>query len=128
MRISTAIKERLEQNSQQLRRISDEESTFSRTQEIRREYLRIEAETFHNMLHQIQNRRWRIFRDKRFVLILAILSMSMYVLGMFYMFKELDLARVEQWQFAITAMPFWLILTIVPVAIITLLTALNSRY
>lgn len=127
MRIATAIKERLEQNSQQLRQITDD-SSDSRKQQIQREYLKIEAEAFHTMLDQIQRRRWRIFRDRKFMLVMAILSMSMYVLGMFYMFKELDLARVEQWQFAVTAMPLWLILIIVPMAIITLLTARKSRY
>jgi hypothetical protein len=127
MRIKSAIKERLEQNAQQHNSLQQGGRGISRKQEIRLEYLRIEAQALNDMLHQIHNKRWQIFRDKRISLFLSILGMSIYVLGIFYMFKELDLSKVEQWQFAVTAMPFWLILTIIPVAIITFLTARNSR-
>jgi len=127
MRITAIIKDRLEKNLQQRRRLWSGEGQ-SRLQEIHQEYLNIEAETLNHMLHQIQGRRWKLFRDRRFTLILAVLGMSIYVLGIFYMFKELDLSRVEQWQFAVTALPFWLILTIIPVVIITILTARISRW
>jgi biotin transporter BioY len=53
--------------------------------------------------------------------------MSIYVLGIFYMFQELDLSKVEQWQFAITALPFWLILMLIPVALITFITTRLSK-
>jgi biotin transporter BioY len=59
---------------------------------------------------------------------MAISAMSIYVLGIFYMFQELDLSKVEQWQFAITALPFWLILMLIPVALITFITTRNTRY
>ena len=127
MRITAIIKDRLEKNLQQRRRLWSGEGQ-SRLQEMHQEYLNIEAETLNHMLHQIQGRRWKLFRDRRFTLILAVLGMSIYVLGIFYMFKELDLSRVEQWQFAVTALPFWLILTIIPVVIITILTARISRW
>ena len=99
----------------------------SRQQEIHLEYLRLEAQTFNEMLTELQSRRWIIFKNKKFSLMWSIFAMSLYVVGISYMFKELDLAKVEQWQFAITALPFWLILVLIPVAIITFLTTRLSK-
>ena len=123
MRITSAIKDRLEQNAQQRRGLRLGGEGISRTQEIHLEYLRIEEKTFNDMLIQIQDKRWKLLNNRKLLLMLTIFGMSLYVLGMFYMFKEMDLSRVEQWQFAVTAMPFWLILTIIPVAAIALITA-----
>jgi hypothetical protein len=58
---------------------------------------------------------------------MSIVAMSLYVVGIFYMFKELDLSKVEQWQFAVTALPFWLIVILIPLAVITLLTSRNTH-
>lgn len=126
MRIIATIKDRLESNTQQRRRLGQDQ-VMPKTQQIRLEYLRMEAQIYHDMLGQLRNRRWSIFRNRKLSLVLAISTMSIYVLGIFYMFQEMDLARVEKWQFAATALPFWLILTLIPVAFIALITARNTR-
>jgi hypothetical protein len=58
---------------------------------------------------------------------LAIFAMSFYVVGIFYMFKQIDLAKVEQWQFAMTALPFWSILVLIPVALITFFNTRSTQ-
>lgn len=128
MGISSTIEDRLERNAAQRHTIINTRSSMSREQEIHLEYLRIEAQTFDDMLSELQTKRWALFTNKRFLLILAIFSMALYVLGIFYMFQDLDLSKVEQWQFAMTALPFWLILALIPMGLITFLTAHNSRY
>ena len=127
MRTSSAIQDRLERNSHQRRALREAGLDISRQQEIHLEYLRIEAQTFNEMLLEVQNNRWAAFRTKKFSLLMAISAMSIYVLGIFYMFQELDLGKVEQWQFAVTALPFWLILMLMPVALITFITTRSTR-
>ena len=129
MRIIATIKERLERNAQQRRRLVGMElnQELPRKQQIRLEYLRIEAQTYQSMLGQLRNRRWYWPKSRKIKLAIAVALMSFYVLGIFYMFKEMDLSKVEQWQFAATTLPFWLIITLVPVAIITFLTSRNTR-
>ena len=127
MRITTAIRERLDQNARQRRELRRAQE-HSKTQQIRLEYLRLEAQTFNEMLSQVRTKEWPFVGNVKISMILAIVSMAVYVLGIFYMFQEMDLTRVEQWQFAMTALPFWLIMTLVPVAIITFLTSRNTRY
>ena len=126
MRLAYTIKDRLEGNARQRQRLRQVGMARSRSQEIHLEYLRLEAQTFNEMLLELQNNRWIPFRTKKFSLLLAISAMSFYVLGIFYMFQELDLSKVEQWQFAITALPFWLILVLIPMAIITFLTTRST--
>jgi len=125
--LAYTIKDRLEGNARQRQRLRQVGMARSRSQEIHLEYLRLEAQTFNEMLLELQNRRWTIFKNKKFSLMLSIFAMSVYVVGVFYMFKELDLSKVEQWQFAITALPFWLILVLIPMAIITFLTTRSTR-
>ncbi|TDI72201.1 MAG: hypothetical protein E2O88_00530 [Bacteroidetes bacterium] len=127
MGLAYTIKDRLEGNARQRQRLRQVGMARSRSQEIHLEYLRLEAQTFNEMLLELQNRRWTIFKNKKFSLMLSIFAMSVYVVGVFYMFKELDLSKVEQWQFAITALPFWLILVLIPMAIITFLTTRSTR-
>lgn len=127
MGLAYTIKDRLEGNARQRQRLRQVGMARSRPQEIHLEYLRLEAQTFNEMLLELQNRRWTIFKNKKFSLMLSIFAMSVYVVGVFYMFKEIDLSRVEQWQFAITALPFWLILVLIPMAIITFLTTRSTR-
>ncbi len=126
MRISATIKDRLAVNAQQRRTLEPSDQALPRIEKIRMEYLDIEAETYRHMLEKLP-KGWSFFRNKRLSLVVAITTMSLYVLGIFYMFQEMDLSKVEQWQFAITALPFWLILTLIPVAIITFLTTRNTR-
>jgi len=125
--LAYTIQDRLEGNARQRQRLRQVGMARSRQQEIHLEYLRLEAQTFNEMLLELQNRRWTIFKNKKFSLMLSIFAMSVYVVGVFYMFKELDLSKVEQWQFAITALPFWLILVLIPMAIITFLTTRSTR-
>jgi len=125
--LAYTIQDRLEGNARQRQRLRQVGMARSRSQEIHLEYLRLEAQTFNEMLLELQNRRWTIFKNKKFSLMLSIFAMSVYVVGVFYMFKELDLSKVEQWQFAITALPFWLILVLIPMAIITFLTTRSTR-
>ncbi len=127
MGLAYTIKDRLEGNARQRQRLRQVGMARSRPQEIHLEYLRLEAQTFNDMLTELQSRRWIIFKNKKFYLMLSIFAMSLYVVGISYMFKELDLAKVEQWQFAITALPFWLILVLIPMAIITFLTTRLSK-
>ena len=127
MGLAYTIQDRLEGNARQRQRLRQVGMARSRQQEIHLEYLRLEAQTFNDMLTELQSRRWIIFKNKKFYLMLSIFAMSLYVVGISYMFKELDLAKVEQWQFAITALPFWLILVLIPVAIITFLTTRLSK-
>jgi len=122
MRVISEIRERLEQNTHQRRDIGRNGYTVSRLDEIQMEYLNIEAKALNDMLSQVQQRRWALLKSKKFLYFLSIVSMSAYVIGMFYMFKEMDLSRVEQWQFALTALPFCLIIVVVPMALIALLT------
>ncbi len=119
MGLTYTIQDRLEGNARQRRRLRRVGTARSRGQEIHLEYLRIEAQTFKDMQLQLQNRQWTIFKSRKYSLMLAIFAMSFYVVGIFYMFKQIDLAKVEQWQFAMTALPFWLILVLIPVALIT---------
>ena len=128
MGIVSTIEDRIERNTVQRQNIINTRKGMSREQEIHLEYLRIEAETFDEMLSALQTKRWALFTNKKFLLVLAIFSMALYVLGIFYMFQDLDLSKVEQWQFAMTALPFWLILTLIPMALIAFLTARNTRY
>jgi len=125
--LTCTIQDRLEGNARQRQRLRQVGMARSRQQEIHLEYLRLEAQTFNEMLTELQSRRWTIFNNRKFSLMLSIFAMSLYVVGISYMFKELDLAKVEQWQFAITALPFWLILVLIPVAIITFLTTRLSK-
>ncbi len=127
MGLAYTIQDRLEGNARQRQRLRQVGMARSRQQEIHLEYLRLEARTFNEMLLELQSRRWTIFKNRKFSLMLSIFAMSLYVVGISYMFKELDLAKVEQWQFAITALPFWLILVLIPVAIITFLTTCLSK-
>lgn len=127
MGLAYTIQDRLEGNARQRQRLRQVGMARSRQQEIHLEYLRLEAQTFNEMLTELQSRRWTIFKNRKFSLMLSIFAMSLYVVGISYMFKELDLAKVEQWQFAITALPFWLILVLIPVAIITFLTTCLSK-
>lgn len=127
MGLAYTIQDRLEGNARQRQRLRQVGMARSRQQEIHLEYLRLEAQTFNEMLTELQSRRWIIFKNKKFSLMWSIFAMSLYVVGISYMFKELDLAKVEQWQFAITALPFWLILVLIPVAIITFLTTRLSK-
>jgi uncharacterized membrane-anchored protein len=125
--LAYTIQDRLEGNARQRQRLRQVGMARSRPQEIHLEYLRLEAQTFNDMLTELQSRQWIIFKNKKFSLMLSIFAMSLYVVGISYMFKELDLAKVKQWQFAITALPFWLILVLIPVAIITFLTTRLSK-
>ena len=127
MRIATSIKDRLEQNARERRNLQDSRREMLRAQQIQLEYLRIEAQTYQDMLNAMRSRRWSIFSNRKFTSLVAVISMALYVLGIFYMFREMDLTRVEQWQIAATALPFWLILTLVPLAIITFLISRNTR-
>ena len=130
MRIVAAIKERLEQNAIQRSRLAESEVDHSlpRPEQIHLEFLRIEAQTYQEMLGQIRNRRWSWFRSKKISLAGAVGAMSLYVLGIFYMFKEMDLSRVEQWQFAVTTLPFWFIIILAPMVIIALMTSRINRF
>ena len=130
MRIIAAIKEKLERNAQQRRLLVGLgiQENLPRTEQIHLEYLRIEAQTYQDMLGQLRSRRWSWPKSKKISLATAVVTMSLYVLGIFYMFKEMDLSRVEHWQFAVTTLPLWLIITLVPVALITFLTSRNTRF
>ena len=128
MGIVSTIEDRIERNAAQRNNIINTRSSMSREQEIHLEYLKIEAQTFDEMLSELQTKRWALFTNKKFLLVLGIFSMALYVLGIFYMFQDLDLSKVEQWQFAMAALPFWLILLLIPMALIAFLTARNSRY
>jgi len=123
----SAIQDRIAENTQQRRVLNQVGVDRSRQEEIHLEYLRIEARTFNEMLIEVRNNRWAPFRTRKFLAFVAIVAMSCYVLGIFYMFKELDLSKVEQWQSAITALPFGLILVIIPMALMAFLTARNTR-
>jgi hypothetical protein len=127
MRIVGEIENRLQKNAIQRRMINQNGYEISRQEEIRLEYLAIEAQTFNQMLDRLRNRRWTLLRNKKFAFFMSIVAMSLYVVGIFYMFKELDLSKVEQWQFAVTALPFWLIVILIPLAVITLLTSRNTH-
>lgn len=127
MRIVGEIKDRIQQNAHQRRMIGQTGYEMSRLEEIRLEYLRIEAQALHHMLGQLKTSPWELLKNRKVSLVTAIFSMSLYVIGIFYMFKEMDLSKVEQWQFAVTALPFWLIIILVPLAVITLLTTRNSQ-
>jgi hypothetical protein len=127
MRTIAAIKERLDQNARERSILDHHNLDLPKTGQIHLEYLRIEAETYNGMLDTVRNRRWSIFRNRKFLLLLAIISMSVYVLGVFYMFRGLDLTQVAQWEIAVTALPFWMILTVVPLAAIAFLTTRNTR-
>ncbi len=123
----SVIQDRIAENTQQRRILNQFGVDRSRQEEIHLEYLRIEARTFNEMLIEVRNNRWAPFRTKKFLAFVAIVVMSCYVLGIFYMFQGLDLSKIEQWQFAMTALPFWLILMLVPVALITFITNRNTR-
>jgi len=127
MRIIATIKDRLERNARQRRSLQKSKSDMMRTHQIQLEYLKIEAQTYSDMLNAMRSRSWSIFHNRKFSLLLAIVAMALYVLGIFYMFREMDLTKVEHWQMAITGLPFWLILTLIPVAVITFLTTRNTR-
>ena len=127
MRIIATIKNKLEQNAQERIFLSKNNSPKLPAQQIQLEFLSIEEQTYNDMLSQVRSRRWSLFRNGKAKALLAIVTMSLYVLGIFYMFKEVDLSKVEQWQFAVTILPFWLILTLIPVTIIVFLTTRNNR-
>ena len=127
MRTAAAIKERLDQNARERRSLDHQSLDLPKTEQIHLEYLQIEAEIYNSMLDTVRNRRWSIFRNRKFWLLLAIISMSLYVLGIFYIFRDLDLAQVARWKVAVTALPFWMILTVTPLAGIAFLTARNTR-
>ena len=130
MRIATAIKEKLERNALQRSKLAESgvDESMPRLQQIHLEFLRIEAQTYQDMLGQIRNRRWSWFRSKKVSLAVAVVVMSLYVLGIFYMFKEMDLSKVEQWQFAVTTLPFWFIIILAPMVIIALMTSRINRF
>lgn len=129
MRISAAIKERLEENAARLQAIKDQQEKLTKAQQIELEYLQMESQTFQEMLLKAQSRWWRLFMpSKKWKLLWVIVGMSIYVVAIFHIFQEMDLRQVEQWQFAVTTIPFWLIFTIIPLAIITLLTSRDSRF
>lgn len=130
MRIVAAIKEKLERNALQRSQLSESgvDQSIPRPQQIHLEFLRIEAQTYQDMLGQIRNRRWSWFRSKKVSLAGAVVAMSLYVLGIFYMFKEMDLSKVEQWQFAVTTLPFWFIIILAPMVIIALMTSRINRF
>ena len=127
MGLTYTIQDRLEGNARQRRRLRRVGAARSRGQEIHLEYLRIEAQTFKDMQLQLQNRQWTIFKSRKYSLMLAIFAMSLYIVGIFHMFKQMDLSKVEQWQFAMTALPFWLILVLIPVALITFFTTRSTQ-
>ena len=127
MRASAKIRERIQQNEFQSHDLGRNGLTLTRLDEIQMEYLSIEAQALDHMLVQLQKRRWNRFRGRKSTYFIAIFTMAAYVVGIFYMFKGMDLSKVEQWQFAITALPFWLIIVLVPVALITLLTSRKSH-
>ncbi len=126
MRVSAKIRERLQQNEFQRRDIG-RNGFATRLDEIQMEYLSIEAQALDHMLVQLQKRRWTRLRGRKSTYFIAIFAMAAYVIGIFYMFKGMDLTKVEQWQFAVTALPFWLIIVLIPVTLITLLTTRNSH-
>jgi hypothetical protein len=130
MRIVATIKERMECNAQQRRhlRASGVDHDLPRKQQIYLEYLRIEAQTYEEILGQLRGRRWYWPKSKRVSLGAVITVMSLYVMGIFYMFKEMDLSKVEQWQFAVATLPFWIIMVLVPIAVISFMTSRNFRF
>jgi|GEM_PF-5938191 len=115
MRISSTIKERLQQNADRLNEIQAQESTLTPVERIMVEYLEQEAETFNEMLLMLEQNRWRrIFTWKNWGFALTLLALSTYVVLVFQMFKGLDLSRVQQWEFVVTALPFWLMMAVIP--------------
>ncbi|MDH3708522.1 MAG: hypothetical protein OER04_01475 [Cyclobacteriaceae bacterium] len=123
MRISSAIKEKLHQNAARTQAIRQHQQ-LTRVQQIELEYLQMEAQTFQEMLTKLKKSWWRRLLPRKNVFYLAIvLGMSTYVVSMFNVFDQMDLNKVEQWEFAVTAVPFWLMIALVPMAIITLLTS-----
>ena len=126
MRTSSAIKEKLHQNAARIQAIRQHQQ-LTRVQQIELEYLQMEAQTFQDMLSKLKKSWWRRLIPRKNVFYLAIvLGMSTYVVSMFNVFDQMDLSKVEQWEFAVTAVPFWLMIALVPMAIITLLTS-NDR-
>ena len=128
VRIIATIKNKLEQNARERVFLSKNNSHKLPTQQIQLDFLSIEAQTYNEMLSQVRSRKWSLLRNRKTSALLAIVTMSLYVLGIFYMFKEMDLSKVEHWQFGVTILPFWLILTLIPVAIIELMTTRNKRF
>ena len=126
MRTSSAIKEKLHQNAARIQAIRQHQQ-LTRVQQIELEYLQMEAQTFQEMLSKLKKSWWRRLLPRKNVFYLAIvLGMSTYVVSMFNVFDQMDLNKVEQWEFAVTAVPFWLMIALVPMAIITLFTS-NDR-
>ena len=126
MRTSSAIKEKLHQNAARIAAIRTHES-LSRLQQIELEYLLMEAETFQQILEKSKKTWWkRLLPRKSVFFILTLLAMSAYVVSIFEVFDQMDLSKVKQWEFAVTAMPFWLMLALVPMAVITILTSNES--
>ncbi len=126
MRTSSAIKEKLHQNAARIQAIRQHQQ-LTRVQQIELEYLQMEAQTFQEMLSKLKKSWWRRLLPRKNVFYLAIvLGMSTYVVSMFNVFDQMDLSKVEQWEFAVTAVPFWLMIALVPMAIITLFTS-NDR-
>jgi hypothetical protein len=116
MRISSTIKERLQQNADRMQEILDQDTTLTPVQRIQMEYLEEEAEAFRAILNTLEQNRWRnFFNWRNWVFWVALLGLSTYVVFVFQMFKNLDLTRVEPWEFVVTALPFWLLMAMIPV-------------
>lgn len=122
MRISTAIKERLHQNAVRTRAI-EQQPKLNKVQQIELEYLQMEAQTFERMLSQLKKSWWKQILRKHLFFTMILLGMSLYVVSISRVFDQMDLSKVEQWEFAVTAMPFWMMMALVPMAVITLFSS-----
>ena len=126
MRTSSTIKEKLQQNAARIEAIRTYDS-LNRLQQIELEYLQMEAETFQLMLEKAKKSWWkRLIHRKSIFFMIILMAMSAYVVSIFEVFDQMDLSKVKQWEFAVTAMPFWLMMALIPMAVITILTS-NKR-
>ncbi len=127
MRTSTLIKERLQQNTEKLMAIQ-RNSQLSKVQQLEMEYLEIEAETFRQMLTKVGGKGWKNWLLRKWVSFsVVLLSLSFYVVLVFHMFGSIDLSKVQQWEFVVTAMPFWLMAIVVPIALVVLIAPGNRN-
>ena len=123
MRTSSAIREKLQQNAARIAAIRTYDS-LNRLQQIELDYLQMEAETFQLMLEKAKKSWWkRLVPRKSIFFMITLLAMSAYVVSIFEVFDQMDLSKVKQWEFAVTAMPFWLMMALIPMAFITILTS-----
>ncbi len=128
MRTSTAIRARLQENALRMKAIQEVDAQLSRVQQIEIEYLMMEAETFNDMLGKLNNSWWRrLISPKQARFTIALLAMSLYVVSIYRIFSTIDLSQVEQWEFVATALPFWLICALVPIAMFTLIVSKDHK-